>query len=171
MPTETRKSTKSVKLPPLWRCSKCRERFVTKNLWHSCGKYTLEELFSRSDPPVLPLFKKFAAMVRECGPVHMIPQKTRVVFQVRVRFAGAAPRKTHFLANFALPYQANDSRFVRIEKYAPHFQAHTFRVSSESDLDQQLQRWLKESYQVGAQAFLIEKRDTTPALLKKRGSG
>ena len=171
MPTETRKSTKSVKLPPLWRCPKCRERFVTKNLWHSCGKYTLEELFSRSDPHVLSLFKKFAAMVRACGPVHMIPQKTRVVFQGRVRFAGALPRKTHFLANFALPYQANDSRFVRIEKYAPHFQTHTFRVSSESDLDQQLQGWLRESYQVGAQAFLMEKRDTTPALLKKRRSG
>jgi len=173
LPAQTHKSTKTgaTKLPPLWRCPKCRERFVTKNLWHSCGKHTLEELFSRSDPHVLRLFKKFAAMVRACGPVRTIPQKTRVVFQVRVRFAGAAPRKTHFLANFALPYQANDSRFVRIEKYAPHFQTHTFRVSSESDLDQQVQRWLRESYEVGAQAFLMEKRDATLTLFKKRRSG
>jgi hypothetical protein len=101
----------------------------------------------------------------------MIPQKTRVVFQVRVRFAGAVPRKTHLLANFALPYQANDSRFVRIDKYAPHFQTHTFRVSSDSDLDQQVQRWLKESYEVGAQTFLLEKRGATPSLFRKRRSG
>jgi hypothetical protein len=101
----------------------------------------------------------------------MIPQKTRVVFQVRVRFAGAAPRKTHLLANFALRYQANDPRFVKIEKYAPHFQTHTFKISSESDLDQQVQRWLRESYEVGAQAFLMEKRDTTLRLFKKRRSG
>ncbi len=101
----------------------------------------------------------------------MIPQKTRVVFQVRVRFAGAVPRKSHFVANLALPYQAKDARFLKIEKYAPHFQTHTFQVGSERDLDQKVQRWLKESYEVGAQAFLLEKRDTTTTLFKKRRSG
>ncbi|MGH9972245.1 MAG: hypothetical protein ACREBG_31245 [Pyrinomonadaceae bacterium] len=42
-------------------------------------------------------------MVRACGPVRTIPQKTRVVFQVRVRFAGCYPRKSHLLCGFALP--------------------------------------------------------------------
>ena len=161
-----RNAVKLKKQRPLWRCPACGERFVTKNLWHSCGKHTLEELFARSEPQVLQLFKKFAKMVRACGPVRMIPRKTRVVFQVRVRFAGAVPRKSHLLANFALPYNANDSRFVKIEKYAPHFQTHTFRVSSERDLDKQVQRWLKESYEVGAQSFLQEKAGSTPTLFK-----
>lgn len=90
-------------------------------------------------------------MVRACGPVRMIPQKTRVVFQVRVRFAGAYPRKSHFVAGFALPYQAKDPRFIKIEKYAEHFQGPTFRVSCEADLDNKVQAWLRESYKVGAQ--------------------
>lgn len=81
----------------------------------------------------------------------MIPQKTRVVFQVRVRFASAYPRKSHFVAGIALPYRAKDPRFIKIEKYAAHFQGHTFRVSSEADLDKQVQDWLHESYRVGAQ--------------------
>ena len=81
------------KLRPLWRCPKCGARFVTRNMWHSCGKFTLETLFAKSEPQVLPLFKKFAALVRRCGRVTMIPQKTRVVFMDRVRFAGACPRK------------------------------------------------------------------------------
>lgn len=97
----------------------------------------------------------------------MIPQKTRVVFQARVRFAGAVPRKSHLLANFALPYHANDPRFVKIEKYAPHFQTHTFRVCSQRDLDKQVQRWLKESYEVGAQSFLLGKEDKIPTLFKR----
>jgi hypothetical protein len=157
-------------LPPLWRCPRCHERFVTRNLWHSCGKYTLADLFCRSEPHVLKLFKTFAAMVRACGPVHMIPQKTRVVFQVRVRFAGAVPRKTHLLANFALPYRADDSRFVRIDKYAPHFQAHTFRVESENDLDEHVQAWLRDSYEVGAQTLLMTRSATEPSLFRKRRS-
>ena len=81
----------------------------------------MEELFARSEPHVLPLFKKFAKMVRACGPVRMIPQKTRVVFQVRVRFAGAYPRKSHFLASFALPYRGfrenRDDRIYRRIEY------------------------------------------------------
>jgi hypothetical protein len=158
---------KSGKLRPLWRCPECGEKFVTKNLWHSCGKHTLEELFARSEPQVLRLFKKFAKMVRACGPVRMIPQKTRVVFQVRVRFAGAYPRKSYFLAGFALPYRAEDPRFVKIENYAPHFQGHLFRVASEADLDSKVQRWLKESYRVGAQDFLT-KRQSKPTLFKTR---
>ena len=158
---------KSGKLRPLWRCPECGEKFVTKNLWHSCGKHTLEELFARSDAHVLPLFKKFAKMVRACGPVRMIPQKTRVVFQVRVRFAGAYPRKSYFLAGFALPYRAEDPRFIKIENYAPHFQGHLFRVATEADLDNKVQRWLKESYRAGAQDFLT-KRESRTKLFKPR---
>jgi hypothetical protein len=122
-------------------------------------------LFARSEPHVLPLFEKFAKMVRACGPVRMIPQKTRVVFQVRVRFAGAYPRKSYFLAGFALPYRAEDPRFIKIENYAPHFQGHFFRVASEADLDSKVQRWLKESYSVGAQDSL-KKRETKTTLFK-----
>jgi hypothetical protein len=147
-------ATKPSKKRPLWRCPKCGERFITANMWHSCGKYSIEQLFARSEPHVLPLFKKFAKMVRACGPVRMIPQKTRVVFQVRVRFAGAYPRKSSFLCGIALPHRVDDPRFVRVENYAPHFQGHVFRVASEADLDDQVQRWLRESYKVGAQEFL-----------------
>jgi hypothetical protein len=118
----------------------------------------LEELFARSEPQVLKLFKKFAAMVRASGPVRMIPQKTRVVFQVRIRFAGAYPRKSHFIASIALPYRADDPRFVKVESYGAHFHGHYFRVSAEADLDKQVQRWLKESYKVGEQ-----KRSEPPA--------
>jgi hypothetical protein len=170
--TTKRSTTQPTKQRPLWRCPKCGERFVTKNLWHSCGKHTLEELFSRSEPHVLPLFKQFAKMVRACGPVHMIPQKTRVVFQVRVRFAGAYPRKSYFLAGFALPYRADDPRFVKIETYAPHFQGHTLRVASEADLDDKVQGWLREAYKVGAQEFLKKRpsKSQAPASGKPAGS-
>ena len=38
------------KLKPLWRCPKCGEKFITKNMWHSCGKRSLKALFSGSEP-------------------------------------------------------------------------------------------------------------------------
>jgi hypothetical protein len=142
---------------PLWRCPKCGAHLVTANMWHSCGRYTLKGLFARSEPHVFRIFKKYERMVRACGPVTMIPQKTRVVFLVRVRHAGAYPRKNHLLCSFALPYRCEDPRFVKIEQYSPHFVGHYLRVNSEDQLDARVQKWLMESYAVGTQEVLQTK--------------
>jgi hypothetical protein len=123
-----------------------------------CGNFTLEELFARSEPHVFDLFNKFAEMMRKCGPVTMIPQKTRVVFQVRVRFGGCYPRKSHLQCALALPRVDDDPRFFKVEKFAPHFIGHHFRLYSEADLDADVQRWMCEAYEVGAQKHLKSKR-------------
>lgn len=141
----------AARLKPLWRCPQCGERFVTANMWHSCGKYSLDDLFARSEPLVLKLFRKFAKMVRACGPVTIIPQKTRVVFQVRVRFAGCYPRKKYLLCGIALRQELKSPRIVRTEKFANRFVGHYFNVQSEADLDAELQSWLHQAYKVGAQ--------------------
>jgi len=139
------------KQKPLWRCQKCGERFITANMWHSCGKFKLTDLFAKSDPHVIRIYRKFARMVRACGPVRTIPQKTRLVFQVRVRFAGCYPRKSHLLCGIALARRVEDPRFHKITEYGPRFIGHQFRVHSEDELDVKVQRWLTESYRVGAQ--------------------
>lgn len=144
----------SKKLKRLWRCPKCSERFVTANMWHSCGKFSLEALFSRSEPLVYELFKKFQRMAQACGPLRTIPQKTRVVFQARVRFAGCYPRKAYLICSVALPRRLESPRFVRIEEYTAHFVGHYFHISSETELDAEVQDWLRESYEVGLQQHL-----------------
>jgi hypothetical protein len=152
-PSDKKTATRQ-NLRPLWRCPRCGARFITKNIWHSCGKYTLNDLFARSEPHVLKLFKKFERMVRSCGRVIMIPQKTRVVFMVRVRFVGAYPRKSHFLAGFALSRRLKSPRIKKIEEYAPHFIGHLMDIRSEADLDAELKGWIRESLAVGAQRRL-----------------
>jgi hypothetical protein len=124
-------------------------------MWHSCGKFSLDDLFARSEPHVLKLFHKYASMVRACGPgVHMIPQKTRVVFQVRMRFAGATPRKSHLLCHFILPRKIDNGRFYKIETFNPRCHAHYLRVDEEADLDAEIARRLKQAYAVGQQKHL-----------------
>lgn len=144
------------RLKPLWRCPLCGERFITRNMWHSCGKYSLEALFARCEPHVFPLFRKFHKMVRACGPVHVIPQKTRICFQVRVRFGGCVPRKSHLRCTLAFTRRVHHPRFVKIEKYVPHWYGHSFRVESENELDADVRRWIREAYKVGQQRRLLE---------------
>lgn len=93
-------------------------------------------------------------MVRACGPVRIYPQKSRIVCQVRGRFAGATPRKSYLLVSFALTRKLNNPRFVKIEKYAAHWYGHQMRIKSEKELEADLQRWLREAYAVGEQRRL-----------------
>lgn len=131
---------------PLWRCPKCGAKLVTRNMWHSCGRFSLQALFARSDPPVLPLFRRFAALVRRCGRVTMIPQKSRVVFMDRVRFVAAYPRKDHLVAGFMLGRRVRDSRICKVEKLGARLFGHHVKIRSASDLDATLLGWLRESY-------------------------
>ena len=148
------KSVEEKARKPLWKCPKCGERFTGKNMWHSCGKFSLEDLFARSEPHVLKIFHEYARMVRACGTVRMIPQKTRVVFQARMRFAGATPRKSYLICHFILPHKIDNDRFQKIETFSRHCHAHYLRIADQSELGNDVARWLKQAYAVGQQEYL-----------------
>lgn len=131
---------------PLWRCPKCGAKLVTRHLWHSCGRFTLPDLFARSALPVLPLFRKFAALVRRCGQVTMIPQKTRVTFLARVRFTSVYPRRDYFEAVFIIGRRVRHARLREVEKFGPQLYGHHVKISSAAELDATLLGWLRESY-------------------------
>jgi hypothetical protein len=88
--------------PALWICPECGARLVSRNLWHSCGHFTLEDLFTKAAPGVLELARRYTDLLRSLGDVQVIPQKTRLVCVARVRFASLEPRKNGFRAAFAL---------------------------------------------------------------------
>ena len=136
-------------LPAISICPRCGARLVTRSLWHSCGTYTLEGLFPRSDPAVLDLARTYVAMLYSLGDVQVIPQKTRFTGVARVRFAGLQPRKDDFLASFALHRWLDSPRIVRTADYGPRWWAHFVLVRSEADLDNELRVWLQESHDLG----------------------
>ena len=139
-------------LPPLWTCPRCGAKFVSANMSHSCGRYRLEDLFARSEPPVFELFQKFRRMVERCGPSTMIPQKTRVVFMVRMRFAGATVRKTSLRLGLILERKLpNDPRVEKIETFSPYCHGNYLRIDREEQLDKTLQTWIREAYDSGTQ--------------------
>jgi hypothetical protein len=141
-------------LKELWQCPNCGEKFTSKNMWHSCGKFSLEALFARSEPRVFQLYKRFEQFVRSVGPVTVIPQKTRVVFQVRMRFAGAVPRKSYLLCHFIFSRRHDNPRFSKVNQYGPQSYEHLIRVEKMGDFDEEFVGWIREAYEVGEQKHL-----------------
>lgn len=133
---------------PLWTCPSCGHRFVTENVWHSCSNYTLEQAFARSTPELRPAFERYVQLVERCGPVTVIAQKTRIVLQARVRFAGATVLRDRVRLNFALTRKHEAPWVTRIESYSPRWNAHHFEVRQASELDAltELPELLCESY-------------------------
>jgi hypothetical protein len=128
---------------------------VSRNLWHSCGRYSLESLFANADRHTLDLARRYVALLHTLGDVQVIPQKTRLVCVARVRFTGLEPRKHGFMASFALHRWLDSPRIVKTVDYGPRWRAHYVRVRSEADLDQELIGWLQEAHDtVGRQAVL-----------------
>ena len=133
---------------PLWVCPRCGARLVTRNLWHSCVRTSLDELFTRADPHVLEAARAYVELLDGLGDVQILAQKTRLVCVARVRFAGLQPGVHSFLAAFALRRWVDSPRIVRRADYGPRWRGHYVRITSAEDVDDELGAWLRESHDV-----------------------
>jgi len=136
---------------PLWRCPKCGHEFVTRNLWHSCGRYELSDHFIGKPPQLRQAFDAFVESAQKCGPVTVYGQKTRIVIQARVRFAGAVVRKHWLDASMWLKRRVEHPRLVRVENFGRLGFGHHFRLTQRGDIDHPMERLMREAYRVGQQ--------------------
>src|SRR5262245_10367594 len=136
------------RLANLWICPECGARLVSRNLPHSCGRFTLEALFPRSDPDVLEPARAYVDLLHGLGDVQVLPQRTRLVCVARVRFAGLYPRSDGFLVSFALHRWLDSERIVKTVDFGPRWRAHFVLVTEQAELDDELRGWLQESHDV-----------------------
>src|ERR1041385_7507716 len=113
------RSSSAQKRGPMWRCSQCRRRFANRNQSHTCGRHTLSSHFEGKSANVRAIFDKLLRITRENGPVTVLPEKTRIAFQVRMSFAAFVIRKRWVDGHVVLARRIDNSRFRRIETYSP----------------------------------------------------
>ena len=139
----------------LWTCPKCKQQFVTPNMWHSCGNFTVEQFLRGKSPQAKELYRQFVAFVQRCGPITISPAKTRISFQARVRFAGVTKVSDQGLTGgFWLKRRIESPRFTRVEFIPPNNFVYQFLIKSSQDLDNEALGWIKEAYSVGTQEQL-----------------
>lgn len=123
-------------------------------MWHSCSRYTLGDIFKGKDPHLRKLFSKYVQMVRQCGPVTVYAQKTRIVIQTRARFTCAIPRKHWLECTLWLKRKVSNPLFTRVDEFAQRDFVHYFRIAKEEDLDRRLMPFIREAYSVGNQEYV-----------------
>ncbi|HYV96414.1 MAG TPA: DUF5655 domain-containing protein [Gemmatimonadaceae bacterium] len=137
----------------LWTCPECGQRFVTRNMSHSCGSHTIAEHFTGKPASIRTVFDALKRATREHGAFHVYAQKTRIVFQTRARFVSVVPRKSHLGGHVWLKRKRPHPAVHRIEGLAGRDFVHNFRLTSPSDIDDAFRDLLAEAYAVGSQSY------------------
>lgn len=143
----------------LWRCPRCERVFANRNQTHTCGLHDLEHHFAGHAPIVRELYELVVAAIGELGPVIVLPEKTRIAFQVRMSFAQVTPRRGWLDGHVVLARRLEHPRFRKIETFSPRNHVHHFRLTRPQDIDETFREWLREAYAVGEQRHLRESRD------------
>lgn len=138
----------------MWKCKRCDRSFANKNQTHSCGRHDLGHHFSSRPPRIRALFDHFLEAVRAVGTVTVLPEKTRIAFQVRMSFAQVTPRQHHLDGHLVLAERHDEPFFTKIEVISQRNIVHHFRLAQESDLTPAFLTRLREAYAVGEQKHL-----------------
>jgi len=118
---------------------------------HSCGRWELEDHFRGKASAVRDAFNRLRELIEACGPVEMIPQKTRIVFLTRMRFAAVMPRTVWLDGHLNLAREIRDPRFTKVTRYGPATYTHSFRARDASFFDAKFAAFVRESYIRGRQ--------------------
>jgi hypothetical protein len=95
------------------------------------------------------------ALAKKNGPVIVLPEKTRIAFQVRMSFAAFVIRRNWVDGHVVLARRLENARFRRIETFSPRNHLHAFRFENVDQVDAEAARWLAEAYRVGEQRHLL----------------
>lgn len=142
----------------MWTCRKCGRRFANRNQTHTCRALgSVDAHFAGKGPAIRALYDAFLTAVQESGDVNVLPEKTRIAFQVRMSFAQVTPRKKWLDGHLVLARRVEDPRFTRIETFSSRNHLHAFRLERLEQLDSRFRRLLAEAYRVGAQEHLKDR--------------
>jgi hypothetical protein len=139
---------------PLWRCPECEREFANRNQTHACGRHDLESHFAGKPPEVRAIFDAVVSVLRTIGAVRVLPEKTRIAFQARMSFAQLTPRTRWVDGHVVLARRLEHPRFRAIDSIGPRSHVHHFRLTSVSEVDDELRGFLVEAYAVGEQRHL-----------------
>ena len=106
------------------------------------------------------LFHALRRAIATVGPVKVLPEKTRIAFQVRMSFAQITPRRRWLDGHFVLARRAPGPHVRRIETFSARNHVHYFRLTDEAQIDADFLALAREAYEVGAQRHLPRPKST-----------
>jgi hypothetical protein len=120
---------------------------------HACGRHELEPHFEGRSAKVRAIYEGFLTMVEGFGPVTILPEKTRIAFQVRMSFAQLTIRRDRVVGHLVPARRAEHLLFTRIETFSSSNHLHAFRLDTPGQAASLIDH-AREAYAVGRREHL-----------------
>ena len=65
---------------PVWVCPSCGRPFAQLDQSHTCGPESVRSYLEGKSPHAIALYRRFAELVRRCGPVAIVPGRAGIAF-------------------------------------------------------------------------------------------
>jgi hypothetical protein len=108
--------------------------------------YSVNDHFVNKDPAVRALYDQLVGLLKTFGSIEEDPKKTSIHLNRNSALAGVETRKDYLLLNIKSNHPIKSPRVVKAEQVSAKRFHHKVRISSPSDIDEELKTWLEEAY-------------------------
>lgn len=143
----------------MWTCPKCKQKFVNTNQWHSCGQNTVDNFLANKTEKVIELYHYIISEFRKIGDFELHPAKTRIALNNKMRFASINRLGRDCLGAHLVFNQRFDGTlcFHKIDEVTKTAFVHHFKLCSKNDLTEELKKYMRMAYKIGARKHLEKK--------------
>jgi predicted transport protein len=133
----------------MWTCPKCGRSFKHENQNHACKLIDKDDLFAKRPPLLKKLYEKVAGIVKTFGEFReetVLPDV--IFFKTKSSFLAVKVKKDHVEVEFFLDHVEDVPPIAKFLQTSKHRVAHVVKVDDEKDIDAQLIKWMKASYEL-----------------------
>jgi len=133
----------------MWTCPRCGREFKNKNQAHSCKLIDKDQLFEKRPPQLRRIYKKIVSFVDTLGEFkeEAVPPDV-IFFKTISTFLGVKVKATHLEVEFFLDHHEDNPVVSKFLQTSAHRFAHVVPVDDLNEIDTQLKKWIKDSYQL-----------------------
>lgn len=128
-------------------CDKCGRPLTKPNNWHYCKRISIDSLFEGKPIELVEAFDALLAEVGGWPGVSASATKTCIVFVSAKTFLVVKVMKRELDLKFMLPDERDEFPIYKRAKYGNKLE-HYIRVASADDMDGDVFRFIRESYEL-----------------------
>lgn len=134
-----------------WICPACNRVFRNVNQWHSCVRVKAEDHLKNKSPAVAEIFNTLLNKVKKFGEVKISTVKSGILLKNCSTFLSIKPKKKWLDMEFLLCREVNDFPVYKTFRLSKNRVAHFVRLENKMEIDSQLLKWLKESFDIAGE--------------------
>ena len=118
--------------------------------------FTVSSHFEGRAPVVFQIYKQVLKSLRQFGSIIEDPKKTSIHLVNSTAAAGVATRKEYLILTLKSGRTLTSPRIHKSEQVSAKRFHHEVKLTSPSDVDDELAEWLKEAYELSAKSAKSE---------------